>query len=271
MIYQKKKFFSPVFFITIFFFSFLFAPAVSFALTGGPDAFGYTFTDSTEPGGPTYNFEDISVTGTPVVLGDDAVSGALPIGFPFSYYGTTYTAVYISSNGFLTFLPGSDDGCCTGRPLPTADTWNGLIAGWWEDLDPPEGGTITYQTLGTAPNRRFIVQFQDIQHWPSGNGSIFEFKLFETSYNIEVHYNRMNTDGGTHSAGIENQGGNDGLQYYIGPAAIAAIAPLAVLYSPPAAVAAPVATIPTMTEWGMIGFMILAGLLAVLTLRKRRI
>lgn len=270
MIYQKKKCFSPVLFMSIVFFSFLFAPAVSFALTGGPDAFGYTFTDSTEPGGPAYNFEDISGTGTPVVLGDDDVSGAIPIGFGFSYYGVTYPFVYISSNGFLTFLLPPSSGCCTGQPLPTAGGPDGLIAGWWEDLDPPEGGTITYETLGTAPNRRFIVQFQNIVHWWNNNPCTFEFKLFETSGNIEVHYNSINSDGGTHSAGIENQAGNDGLQYYLGPVAIAAFNPLAVLYSPPPP-AGPVATIPTMTEWGMIGFMILAGLLAVLTLRKRRI
>jgi subtilisin family serine protease len=186
-----------------------------------PDAFGYTCTDSTEADGlVTYNFEDISATGTAVSLGDDAVSPALPMGFAFDYYGIEYSNVYISSNGFLTVLPGQPNGCCTGGVLPATTTPNGVIAGWWEDLNPSGGGTIHYQVMGDAPSRYFIVQFTDVPHFGGGNLVTKQYKLFEGSNNIEVHYLAAPSDGGTHSAGIENHDGTIGLQYYRGTAAL---------------------------------------------------
>ncbi len=180
-----------------------------------PDSFGYTCTDSDE-GDVAYNFEDIAGTGTPITLGDDQVSPLIPLGFTFNFYGTDYTNLYVSSNGFLSFTDASDNGCCTGDPIPSAGTPNTIIAAWWEDLDPGEGGTVHYQTLSTGAGNVFIVQFTDIQHFPSGNATTFQFKLFEGSNNIEAHYMTTPSDGGTHSVGIENQTGTVGLQYFLG-------------------------------------------------------
>lgn len=198
--------------------------------SGGPDEAGYVYLDSSEPGGPIYFFESITETGFLLSLSDDQVSAALPMSFTFEFYGTTYSDVYVSSNGFLTFLPGSDDGCCTGRPIPETGTPDGLIAGWWEDLNPSNGGTIHYETLGVAPDRRFIVQFTDIQHFGGGNPVSMQFKLFEGSNQIEVHYQEAPSDGGPHAAGIENQDGTVGLQYTRTSASL--ITPLAVRYLP---------------------------------------
>ena len=187
-------------------------------------ALGEYMVDDTIP----FNWQDISGTGTAVSLTDDSVSGALPIGFSFEYYGTIYSDVYASSNGFITVLPGQPNGCCTGGILPSTTTPNGVIAGWWEDLSPNLGGTIHYETLGTAPNRVFIVQYTDIPHYPGGNEVTKQYKLFEGTNTIEVHYQAAPSDGGTHSAGIENAAGTLGIQYYRGTASLPT--PLAVRY-----------------------------------------
>ena len=71
---------------------------------------------------------DIISNGTEVTLDDDQVSGALPIGFTFNFYGSNYTDFYISSNGFVTFTGGQDSGCCSGGLLPTSNDENNLIA-----------------------------------------------------------------------------------------------------------------------------------------------
>ncbi|MBE2199715.1 MAG: hypothetical protein IAE79_13960 [Anaerolinea sp.] len=186
---------------------------------------GYTY-DDTAP----YNFEDISGTGTAVTLSDDQVSGAIPVGFTFNYYDINYTDIYISSNGFLTVLPGQPNGCCTGGALPATTGPNGTIAGWWEDLNPSAGGTIHYQTLGSAPNQYMIVQFTNIPHFGGGNLVTKQYKLFEDSNIIEVHYQAAPSDGGTHSAGIENETGTEGVQYYLGTSGLPT--PLAVRYTP---------------------------------------
>ena len=166
--------------------------------------------------GIPYALEDIRSTGTAVSLSDDSVSPAIPLGFDFNYYLSDYNEIYVSSNGFLSVLAGQGNGCCTGGILPSTSLPNGVIAGWWEDMNPSAGGTIHYQTLGTAPNRRFILQVMDVPHYGGGNFVSLEYKLFESSNTIEVHYLAAPSDGGTHSAGIENQTGTEGLQYYYG-------------------------------------------------------
>lgn len=192
--------------------------------TGVSSLAGYVADDTI-----TYNFQDISSTGTSFVLGDDEVSPPLPIGFDFEFFGVTYTSFYASSNGFLS-TSDQGSGCCTGDPLPDPAEPNGVIAGWWEDLDPGEAGSgLYYETLGTAPNRVFIIQFSNVQHYPSANPVTMQYKLFETTNDIEVHYEAAPSDGGTHSAGIENTDGTLGVQYYLGTAALPT--PIAVRYS----------------------------------------
>ena len=72
----------------------LFGPGTTHALTGGPDAYGYTFIDSDEPGGPVYSWVDILGTGTDTGIGDDGdVTIELP--FTFYFYGNAYTDVTV--------------------------------------------------------------------------------------------------------------------------------------------------------------------------------
>ena len=136
--------------------------------SGGPDGYGYQWLDSDAPGGPVYQWVDISTVGTSVSLTDDASSGALPLGFAFPYYDSVYSAVYIGSNGILTFGSGSSSRVNT--VLPTAAAPNGVIALWWDDLNPANGGQILYsQEAG-----RFIVSFVDIRNYqyPSGTAGL---------------------------------------------------------------------------------------------------
>ncbi|MBW2220206.1 MAG: hypothetical protein JRF40_12045, partial [Deltaproteobacteria bacterium] len=101
----------------------------------------YEYTDSRDPGGPVYNWIDITTDGTEVELSrNDSVEVMLPFEFPF--YGENKTSVRIGSNGYLTF--GSDGDSSYNGPIPDAGTPNDIIAICWESLNPMYGGTIHY-------------------------------------------------------------------------------------------------------------------------------
>ena len=166
-----------------------------------------------------FTFEDIAFSGTPVetrhppvyLFGDDEVTGALPIGFAFPYFDAAYQQVYISSNGFITFLPNQSDGCCSGGALPGVSQPNAVIAGYWEDLDPRYQGRITYGTVGAAPARRFIAQFTGVPHYNNTAPLVtFQIVLFEGSGEFEIRCLSCAPDSGNHSIGFEDQTGTLG-------------------------------------------------------------
>ena len=181
--------------------------------TGGPDTFGNVWTDSNEPGGPTFAWVDIAATGTPVTLGDDNASGAITLPFAFPFYGVDQTQVYIGSNGYLTFQTGGNTGTAsrTNQNLPSATDPDDLIALYWDDLNPALAGTVHYQDMGDG---RFIVQFTGVPHYnvPS-EASTFQAILY-ASGQIDLQYLTMADDASeptSHTVGIENAGGSDGL------------------------------------------------------------
>ena len=178
------------------------AAAVSFP---GPDAFGYKGAEIAN------NLRNISASGTFLSLGDDQVSGAISLGFNFDFYGNTYSQVYVSSNGFLTFNPGSDDGCCSGPSLPNGSSNpSNLVAGFWNDLNNPQGN-IRYQTTGSPGSQKFVVGFYNVPIFFDGPQVTFEMILHEGSNNIELQYGAAPNDGSSVTIGITNNGSTDAL------------------------------------------------------------
>ena len=174
----------------------------------GPDAFGYSSTEISN------SLRNISTTGTFISLDDDEVSGAIPLGFNFDFYGTTYSQAYVSSNGFLTFNLDSNSGCCSGQLLPNSSSNpSNLIAGFWNDLNALQGN-IRYQTLGTAGSQQFVVGFYDVQHYDDDYNGLpvtFEMILLEGSNNIELQYGNAPNDGSRVTIGITNNNSTDAL------------------------------------------------------------
>ena len=103
-----------------------------------------------------------------VSLSDDSWSGAVNIGFNFSFYGNSYTQCVIGSNGQISFNTNQANGYCpwslTGGPLPNTTLTGARNAAMltYQDINPSLGGQIQYQTIGTAPNRKFVVLYKNI-------------------------------------------------------------------------------------------------------------
>ena len=106
---------------------------LAFAGSGGPDAYGYTWKDSDEPGGPVYQWTDITTTGTFVSgLGDDNVVGPYILATNFNYYWYTVKKVWVGSNGYISF--GNNNIAAAFPLIPTPGGGNDFVAGMMSDL-----------------------------------------------------------------------------------------------------------------------------------------
>ena len=171
---------------------------------GGPDAFGYQWIDSNEPGGPEYTWTEINFCGNLIGEGDDSNEGPFEIGFPFYFYGNEYSAVRVCSNGFLSLT--STATAYDNEAIPSSTDPNALLAPFWDDLNPNDGGQMYYYQWGD----QFIVEWDAIPHYGSGNPETFQV-ILNSDGSILFNY-KIVADGSSATVGIENENGTDGLQ-----------------------------------------------------------
>jgi subtilisin family serine protease/uncharacterized membrane protein len=185
---------------------------------GGPDGFGYTFINSNDFGGPPFNWIDISDTGIYIPQGDDTYYFPIDLPFNFNFYGTDYSQIAVSSNGAVYFQNALLS--YNNYPIPTnsSSTPRSLIAVYWDDLNPSTGGAVYYQILGSEPDRKFIVQWQQVPHYGSTSDLVTaQVILLEGSNSILVQYlDPSNEAGSGATMGIQGDPSPDvnwGLQY----------------------------------------------------------
>ena len=141
---------------------------------------------------------------------------ALP--FTFFHFGVPYAAVGVATNGYLTFdrLDGADNASnYVPGLIPQPGGVDNMIAAAWTDLNPNQGGAISWEVVGTAPNRSFVVQY-DLLPW-YGSGSTprvtSQVILHENTSISEVHTLRQAAYGGagvtanTYTQGVEDASG----------------------------------------------------------------
>jgi large repetitive protein len=172
----------------------------------GTDTYGYS--GCTDTIGAVPPCEDISATGTLGPTGDDSsVTVTLP--FSFDFYGVPQTTASLISNGKVGFLG-------TTSYSNTCTIESNTIAAYWDDLYPPSGGSVRWQTFGTSPNRHVTFQW-NVPHIAGGTFYDIRAVIYETTNDIDVCYVDTETlssfyDFGA-SATIGIQGSSSGLNY----------------------------------------------------------
>lgn len=193
-----------------------FGPAV--ALCPGPDLYGYSCT-----GGD--GFAAIDAThDTGLYTDDGTVTLELP--FVFTFYGTDYSDVQASSNGNLQFGTGNawfENSCLATGP---AASMGDMIAPYWDDLDLTAVGYLETETVGEAPNRVFVVEWDDVALYGDNADDLvtFSVQLFEGSNDIVFLYEDVDTlagkNGRSATIGLQSAAQGLALQYSCDQAAV---------------------------------------------------
>jgi hypothetical protein len=165
--------------------------------SGGPDEFGYKWS--------TIAIDWIDASGgTSVSLSDDDYTTGIPLGFEFTYYGLNYSQVNIMSNGWVSFS-NSD----SWYPDCVPGGYGGAIVPFGLDLNPPAGGYIKYLTGGAAPQRFFVVEYNNIRLYGSDTFQTFQVVFYESNNAIRFQY--LTAPVIPYSIGIENAYGDIGI------------------------------------------------------------
>ncbi|MDP8208769.1 MAG: carboxypeptidase regulatory-like domain-containing protein [Candidatus Electryonea clarkiae] len=174
---------------------------------GGPDAFGYSYIDSNEDGGPEYDWNDISDTGDDCnITGDDQSRGSFNLDFNFPFYGRVYDRFWVCSNGFIALSSGQGTSF-TNQIIPNAPTPNYLIAPFWDDLDPSDGGEIYYE----GDETHMTIQYHQVARH-TGPGTITMQVILYPTGHIKFQYQEITMTVTSNTIGIENHQGNVGLR-----------------------------------------------------------
>lgn len=197
---------------------------------GGPDEFGYTWKDSNDPEGPTFEWVDITELGTEVEgLADDNSVNFVDMGMEFQFYWNSYNQIKLGSNSWVSFNNvGNIAHCFPILPSPAGGGDN-LICPLMSDTNFAGDGNPGRMYYYNDGNGRFIVSYVNVPFWvnatPMYSGdNTYQIILDANDNSITFNYLAMDdalastgTCTGTESnsvVGIENITGTIGLQVY---------------------------------------------------------
>jgi subtilisin family serine protease len=205
-------------------------PVVDTVIVGnGPVTHDFSFGAAHDTGNtyyvtrPAYNWIP-GDTQLAMSAGEDGYATvALP--FPFTYYGSPYTSINVSTNGYATFNGTSQATMWANTEIPNpgptpapgqpAQYPNNALYPYWDDLAvaPRAYGEVYSGVTGTAGNRIFVLEWRGV----AGTDApiTFEIQFEEATNNFSFAYQSIGGPYGygySATIGIENAAGTDAIQ-----------------------------------------------------------
>lgn len=157
--------------------------------------------------------EDMS-TGTTTLVGadlEDSASAVANIGFDFYFIGTRQTQFSVNANGLFRLGPAAVGTAFDNSAGFAAANDNPKLAPYFDDLRTGANGRVHSRVVGTAPARKLVVEWQNMQIPRGAPGSpgtgTFQAWLFEGSGVIQFVYGSgigFNATSGGYSIGLAN-------------------------------------------------------------------
>ena len=135
-----------------------------------------------------YAWRELPADAAVLALQDDNVEN-VDIGFQYTWFGEPVDSVGVSSNGRLLLAGGG------------SFARDNIVAGYAADLNPSNGGTVRYATVGEEGSRAFVVEFDSVPHYGSDQTVTMQMVLLEAGGG-EIHCRDCQSDGGSADQGV---------------------------------------------------------------------
>ncbi|MCW6006701.1 carboxypeptidase regulatory-like domain-containing protein [Micromonospora sp. CPCC 205371] len=150
------------------------------------------------------------------LTGDDAFT-QVTLPFPVTLYGTTYNTAWVDTNGVVTFeLPEGPSWNVSEIPSAVeAHKPNAAVYAFWEDWDVDADASMRTAVSGTAPNRKYVVEWHNVVAWKDRTQRATFQVVFEEAGDIAVAWDGIDQElieqGLYGVVGIENSEGSEAL------------------------------------------------------------
>jgi|GEM_PF-3344790 len=149
---------------------------------------------------------------------DDHIQTA-SLGFTFTFFGQSYTQMYVCTDGYISFTHNTAQGL--NQTIAASTNLHGFCAPCWDDLEAYNSygcsAWVGYLVTGGTGNHVMTVEWWNVDHESTNSTGFcyFQVKLYEATGVIEFHYrnisSNMNNSRVSATIGIESPNGAAGV------------------------------------------------------------